>query len=265
MRVGGTARWAAAVAVALAGGLAFHAATARGQVDVDIGRAVQAMGGDAAARATEQVNYDDRDLELVATYLVVDGRLQGDAPPDQQRLWATAASILPPTQLAEIRQLNVVTDGAGGTLAMVHRSGMVADRWILSMDAAEPVAVLRETLVHELAHLLTLRREDLRVDGSTCEGVRIEIGCARSGSVLAEWAIAFWPDPEHPARYDRDHFVGEYAASAVHEDLAETFLAYVLAPDEPRPPAIAAKLAFVEAHPGLAAAATEVRARLDTA
>jgi hypothetical protein len=233
---------------------------------VEIGTAIQALapnGGDGAARHTEQVTYDDDDLELVATYLAADGQLPGVVPPDHAALWTIAARVLPPAELAEIRQLNVVTDGPNGTLGMVHRSGMVANQWILSLDAAESTSVLEETIVHELGHLLTLRRDDLRAGGGDCAGVRIEIGCALAGSALADWATEFWPEPDVPAAFDRDMFVSEYAAGAVHEDLAESFLAYVLHPDEgERSTEVAAKLAFFDGHADLAAAATDVRARL---
>jgi hypothetical protein len=139
-------------------------------------------------RGTERGRGGPARIELVATYLAVDGVLQDGVPAEHRALWAIAAGVIPPDELAEIRQLNVVTDGANGTLGMVHRSGLVADRWILSMDATESPAVLEETLIHELGHILTLRRADLRAEGGACEGVQLDIGCALPGSALAEWA-----------------------------------------------------------------------------
>jgi hypothetical protein len=231
---------------------------------VEIGSALQAIsagGDDGAARHTEQVSYDDEDLELVAGYVVADAQLPPSAPPAHQALWTIAEDVLPVTELARIRQLNVVTDGPNGTLGMVHRSGLAADQWVLSLDEAEKPAVLGETLVHELAHMLTLGRGDLDARTDDCEGVRVPIGCAIAGSTLAAWADAFWPDPAGTARYDRDRFVSEYAASAVHEDLAETFLAYVL-DEDPRSPIIAEKFAFFDGHPDLALVAQQARINL---
>jgi hypothetical protein len=232
---------------------------------VEIGDALQQVstGADAAARHTEPVAYEDADLTVVASYVAWDGQLQGDVAPRHRELWSLAAAVLPPEQLRRIRQLNVVTDGPNGTLGMVHRSGVAADQWVLSLDEAENDGVLDETLVHELAHLLTLRRDDLDARADECHGTRIAIGCATAGSALAEWADEFWVDPLGPARYRTDEFVSEYAASAVHEDLAETFLAYVLE-EPPRSPSVAAKLAFFDDHPDLAATAAAVRARLAT-
>src|SRR5699024_8309926 len=129
------------------------------------------------------------------------------------------------------------------------------------LDEAESTAVLEETIVHELAHLLTLGRADLDARADECEGVRTPIGCAIDGSVLADWAEQFWADAMASSEYDRERFVSEYAASAVHEYLAETFLAYVLA-ERPRSPEIAAKFSFFDAHEDLALAAEQVRIAL---
>jgi hypothetical protein len=93
---------------------------------VDIGTAIQSLdprAGDGAARHTEQVTYHDDDLELSATYLATDGRLQGTIAAEHRVLWNIAGRVLPAEQLDEIRQLSIVTDGPDGTLGMVHRSG----------------------------------------------------------------------------------------------------------------------------------------------
>ena len=152
---------------------------------------------------------------------------------------------------------------AGGWFAITADAQRTQVSPQMSIDPAEPADVLQETLVHELAHLITLRSDDLVTDVDHCDGVRIEIGCARAGSVLAGWAGEFWPGVTEPAPFDRHVFVTDYAASAVHEDLAESFLAYVQRTGAPTEPVIAAKFAFFDAHAELAAAADELRARSD--
>jgi hypothetical protein len=261
-------RWLAVVftvTAALVALVATSGADHRGLVE--IGAAVQSFSSDAdGASRTEQVSYGETDLQIVASYVVEAGVLQpipGQTVPAAHRaLWQTVEHVLPTAELAEIRQLNVVTDGPNGTLGMVHRSGQATDRWILSLDLAEPERVLEETLIHELAHVLTLDRDDLRTGTDGCDGVRLPLGCARAGSALAQWADQFWPDPDHAATFDREHFVSEYAASAVHEDLAETFLAYVTQRSHASSPVLAEKFAFFDRHPDLAQAAADVRARL---
>jgi hypothetical protein len=238
---------------------------------VQIASAVQVVNGKAgsAARATEQVTYEDKNLELLGTYVVTDGALPGDdtVPTAARAVWEVTAELLPREQLAEIRQLNIVTDDANGTLAMVHRSTVSTNGWILSIDTAESNAVLQSTLVHELAHMLTLRRDDLAATASTvtCRGVRIEIGCARNGSALADWAKAFWGDGVEPARYEADRFVTRYAATSVHEDLAESFLVYVLGGDGKASAEAVRKLAFFDSRPEFVTARAEIRANLHLA
>ena len=83
-----------------------------------------------------------------------------------------------------------------------------------------------------------------------------------AGSALADWSSEFWPDPSQTAEFDRNDFVSEYAASAVHEDLAETFLAYVMQRPHVSSPVLDAKFAFFDRHAELAEAAVEVRALL---
>jgi hypothetical protein len=251
---------AAALAVALIG----SARVDRG-ARVDIGTAMQSHdAGRTASRSAEQVRYDDIDLELLATYLVDDGLVSPTAVPlEHRQLWTEVVRVLPTSAVAEIRQVNVVTDGADGTLAMVHRSGIDTDHWILTIDVAEPVEVLRPTLVHEYAHMLTLRHDQLRTGREACEGVELAIGCATPDSPLAEWATAFWPQLQEPGTYDRTRFVSDYAATSVHEDFAETFLAYVTGSPELRGDTLEAKAEFFDARPELASAAAEMRARVN--
>jgi hypothetical protein len=235
---------------------------------VDIATAIQSHDASrSASRSTEQVRYDDIDVELLATYLVEGGALQSDAsvPLEHAAAWAQVARTLPPSAVAEIRQLNIVTDGANSTLAMVHRSGLAADHWILTLDIAEPADVLTATLVHEYAHMLTLRRAQLSTAEDACDGVALDIGCAAPGSPLADWAEAFWPGREEPGTYDRNVFVSDYAASSVHEDLAESFLAYVSGEPEMNSSVLAAKRAFFDARPEFTAAAAELRAHMNDA
>jgi hypothetical protein len=241
-------------------------------VAVDITNAVQAVrtGDDTAARATgttEAVRYDDVNLELQGAYVVADGRMVGQTTvaPSAERAWSIAVRVLPASQLDLIRQFNAVSDGTGGTLAMVHRSTVVPDDWVLSIDVAETNDVIEATLVHELAHMLTLGRADVSAAGGRgCDGVALAIGCARHGSALDAWSSAFWPGIAEPAPYEPSRFVTPYAASAVHEDLAESFLEYVLGSTQ-RSPAIEAKLAFFDQRPEFVAARQAVLANLNRA
>jgi hypothetical protein len=116
-----------------------------------------------------------------------------------------------------------------------------------------------ETLVHELSHVVTLDADGFAFGDGRCDGVAIELGCADDGTVLASYASAFWPydlSSSSPA----DH-VNDYAMTAAHEDLAETFMAWVLGwPVEGE--VIEAKIAHIAADPTLERLASTLRDRL---
>lgn len=229
---------------------------------VDIGTAVTAVNprSGAAARTEETVHYQDADLALLAVYRVVDGQLEGGAPLEHRHIWALAEETLPASALQQIRQLNVVTDGAARTLAMVHRSTTERDSWILSIDPVESDDVLQRTIVHELAHLYTLGEPDLTSQRGNCRGRLIEIGCAHRDSLLADYADRFWAGLPEPAEYNSRQFVTQYAAQSVHEDLAETFMFWVYG-DEPSSATIAAKYGWFESNARFVHARDEIRAQ----
>jgi hypothetical protein len=230
---------------------------------VEIGTAATAVNprSGAAARTEENVRYHDTDLQLLAVYRVVDGQLDSTATPEHRHIWTIAEQTLPASALEQIRQLNVVTDGAARTLAMVHRSTTERDTWILSIDPAESDDVLQRTLVHELAHVYTLGEPDLSSQRTNCGGRLIEIGCARRDSLLADYADHFWADTAEPAHYTSQQFVTQYAAESVHEDLAETFMFWVYG-DRPSSAAIAAKYEWFDQQARFVEARDEVRALL---
>jgi hypothetical protein len=224
---------------------------------------------DRAARSTEPVHYDDSSLVLLASYSVTNGQPAipaSDANTDRDaHLWALVSATLPDGAVQSIRQLNVVSDGRDGTLGMVHRSSVTVGSWVLSIDPAEADDVLVATLVHEYAHMLTLGTDDLTSNAASknsCDGIRIEIGCAQHGSALEAWHDEFWADSPEPAPTDTRKFVSAYAASSVHEDLAESFMAWTL--DQVTRPSVAvrARFAFFASRPEFVAARDAILAKL---
>jgi hypothetical protein len=92
----------------------------------------------------------------------------------------------------------------------------------------------------------------------------IEIGCARSKSLLADYAERFWSGVAEPAHYSSTEFVTQYAADSVHEDLAETFMSWVYG-DKADSNTIAAKYHWFESIDTFLTARTEIQAKLRAA
>jgi len=212
---------------------------------------------------TARVAFNDRVIEsaaygagvdLVASYPIVDDRVVADeiVDPDHERLWELVVETIPDRWRSRIRQFSVIDEGPADTVAMVHQSGHDPGRWLLSIDRSDGSneALVRDTLVHELAHLITLDPTEFTFHhrrSGDCQGVLIEIGCAHAGGVLARWAESFWASPGRAADYDPTAFVAPYAATGPHEDLAETYL-YWRRGEVPAGAGLVleAKLAFIE-------------------
>ncbi len=250
------------VAGLLVGGALLRSSPAADMV-VEIGEAIVVVDGFRAEDGVEPVAYQEG-VELLAAYEIAGARLDGTVDPDAARIWEQVVAVFPPAQLARLSQFAVIGDGPGGNLAMVHRSERHADGWILSIDPTDAVTteLLRRTLVHELAHLLTLSRSDVvidpELDPATCAEVPVDIGCARPGSVIADYHARFWSAGHRGA----DAHVTPYAGTSSAEDLAETFTAVVLALPVGHGPVVEEKLAWARSRPELAAAADELRTRL---
>jgi hypothetical protein len=208
---------------------------------------------DDAARVVERVTYRT-DVERVGDVLLADGRPVSVI--DQQEVksaWALVAQEWPAERRGDLVQLSVIREGPLGLVGVVHPAS--AGGWILSIDAADldNRELVTETIVHELAHVVTLAPDRFTFgDATACDGVAVDLGCAAPDSVLARFSERFWPDgrPAHP---EADGFVTTYAGTAVHEDLAETFTALVFDWPIPAGTVAAEKIAFLESDPELAA------------
>jgi hypothetical protein len=182
---------------------------------------------DDTARVVEHVDYNAV-VERVGDVVLAAGRpVSVTEDPDVALVWGLVDEVWPESRRGQLAQLSVIREGPLGLVGVVHRAS--AGGWILSIDAADLDRrdVVIETIVHELAHVVTLSPD--RFDfggGSGCDGVISDLGCARRDSALARFSETFWPGGR-VAYEGSDGFVTDYARSAVHEDLAESFTAWV--------------------------------------
>jgi len=185
----------------------------------------------------------------------------------QQLVWRYASALLPPEQLKWISEYDIFTDGPDNILAWVNTRD-IFDRahWQLGIDItdAENPAYVTYTLVHEFGHLVTLNTDQIPYTDSystwsqnpaTCAQFSMPEGCTNPASYLNLFHQNFWSriydewletvgnvtvnsEEELEALvhtfYERheEQFVREYAATDIREDIAESFMYFVL---EPRP------------------------------
>lgn len=245
-----------------------------------------------------------RDASVQAIYLAEEGELTEAAyvrsgvvgVDDDQlhaELWAEWSSMIPPYWSRRVARFEIASDGTGGVAASVQRLDEAGERWLLSVDPVDAVERRDEyvhTLVHELAHIVTLGAGRVVVDPSPadtlvaqadrCDSPPVVEGCAAAGSVLAAFSEAFWDlgavgGPDGVAtvgdresatveRYlaARDRYVTVYAASGPSEDIAETFTAMALDHRQPRGSVAEAKVEFLRADAELFSLADRIRATL---
>ena len=226
----------------------------------EIGAAAVTVSGDTA-RVVENVVYR-QDVTRIGDVVVVSGRpAEPISDPTVAAVWEIVDSTWPASLRDSLRQLSVIEEADRGLVGVVHPSS--SGGWILSLDAADlgDPALLRETIVHELAHVVTLGPDVFAFGDVACEGEAIDLGCAYAGTVLADFVAAFWPDREAGPVHE---YVNAYASTAPHEDLAETFTSMVWG-WTPDGAVIDAKVEMLGRDPDLVALAVELRALLDAA
>lgn len=185
-----------------------------------------------------------------------------------RELWNLFVRLVPPQYLHQVDYFTLTTDGPAGNLGSVVQMTDSRDRWWLYLDIqdAEHYADLVTTLIHEINHLITLNTSQFQTDWdvfsnpddrdayeraeAACDTYFTWGGCSYPDSYLNLFFERYWRDLYPEWReisreedketldnllddfYNRhaDQFVSEYAATSPDEDIAESFLFFVLQP-----------------------------------
>lgn len=122
---------------------------------------------------------------------------------------------------------------SGETLAHIYMNNPDEEigRWTLGINE-ENIELVSETMVtyiHEYAHLLSLRDEqvDYYVDEESCVGGWIDELCFYDDAYVKQFYDTFYTT-EQPLTFDA--YVSDYAMTDASEDFAETFAHFVLTP-----------------------------------
>jgi hypothetical protein len=224
---------------------------------------------------TDVPTEEDDDFGTVEVYAVLDdGSLDPSASGLAAEVWDTFARVAgAETTAAIMTQFRVGDAPDSDTLAYVYQDDD-PQYWVLAANLAtsdDPTQLIA-TLVHEYAHILTLGVDELDLEAASCE-LQLDEGCA-DGSVLGAFEQEFWSgytDAPDPANTDsdlayefylahEDDFVSDYAATNVVEDIAESFMTWVIEDDPSGTSVIAQKMAFFEQYPQLVAERDRIRA-----
>ncbi|CAN5238809.1 hypothetical protein BH11ACT4_BH11ACT4_25980 [soil metagenome] len=229
-------------------------------------------GGTASGPSTEK----DDDFGTVAVYTVDDGGgLDPAATGLTAHVWQVFKRVVTPEFAASVMSQYRTGDAPkSDTLAYVYQADD-PKYWILAANLAtsKDDADLIATLVHEYAHILTLDGEQLHSHVAQCPTLGLSEGCADDTSYLWSFQQRFWaayegaPDNENSdadVAYSfylahEDDFVSDYAATNVVEDIAESFMTFVLEDEPTGDSVVARKLGFFWQYPELVTIRERIR------
>ncbi|MDA1079900.1 MAG: putative zinc-binding metallopeptidase [bacterium] len=199
-----------------------------------------ATWADEAEGDSEPIHEDpEADIEAVASYAVTAGEkialVSGNDATEYQTVWDEIATLSPnATSDAYIETYEVYDDSDSDTLAFVDDPDQNG-KWRIAINlAGRRESTLREqkaTLIHELAHIITLNTSQVSSNYVSCSTYELDEGCANQNSYLQAFYGTYWNGVQPPAEFVESTFVTEYAASDPVEDLAETFTFFVLEKD----------------------------------
>lgn len=179
-----------------------------------------------------------------------------------EKIWSYIKTIIPKDYIDFISKLEIYTDGYEDTLAYVINDEEILNKWIIAVDLRDSIdykgnfnTEFRNTLIHEFMHLISLNNTQIEDDfNQYAETYTIDEGSLKKDSYLNVFYNKFWKDhrnyldktqrdylseeEKQELIYDfylehENEFVSDYAATNPVEDLAETFMYFVIE-DKPK-------------------------------
>ncbi len=192
-------------------------------------------------------DHDDFDeSDEMEYFAITDGQLPNtDAESKNEKaesLWLVVSTLVPEKYRNKIISFDVYSRPRSDTIAYVEPTADSLRTWKMRVNTAQvydsesesisDTHGLFSTLVHELAHIITLDDTQIQSwgDNETCPVSVFELqeGCAKDGSYVQGFVDQFWGDPYGEAQYVEGDFISEYAATNPGEDIAESFAYFVL-------------------------------------
>ncbi len=177
---------------------------------------------------------------------VVDKEQAFEINKEHQLIWNEIESIIPSKYMAMINEFEINTDGIDEITAYVDSSD--TRYWRISVDIRDIfgsdgdfTSYSINTIIHELAHIISLNSEQMTDDISDESLYTVEEGTLKKDSYLNQFYHRFWEDIiEEHSQSDEfeffenhiDEFITDYAATNPGEDFAESF-AYFVTSDKP--------------------------------
>jgi len=235
-----------------------------------------------AAQPSASCNDSADGPRILAAYTVKGSQLTHRKGTDclaARRIWQRFAQLIPEARRPMVTRFELLAQRERGAEVFQNRNLM---SWTLGVSLGlQPD--LDYILIHEFAHLLTLRAEQVppvtprnyfTVERS-CPTYFTGEGCSRGGSLINRFVQRYWPEQHQristrdslsgrfPTLYSRfpGRFVNSYAATNPGEDIAEAFATFVTR-ERPAPNNVGQrKVNFFWNRPAMVQIRREIRAR----
>lgn len=166
----------------------------------------------------------------------------------QNEIWNQIVTIFPKEYLSKLKYYELNTDGRYNTSAYVIAEDRENKSWRISVDLKDSLGKnkkielneLQDTLVHELGHLITLDEKQISPKKTMHKNSFVSSdGVATPESYIQNFQTKFWDkykdflnDESEETLYEKfkDEFCTEYASTAIEEDMAESFMYFVINP-----------------------------------
>ncbi len=234
-------------------------------------------GGDPTG-LNDDPELDDDSLKVLGKYAVEGDELTDEAPAEYAAVWERFAELIPADLRPEVTMFVAIdAEASGGTDGAMQPNGLRPDERYIALDVTGSVepATLDRTMIHEYAHLLTLRGSQVDPDEDNADSCEVFAAtyCPLETSYLYAYLTEFWPDVQGTEfdssesaiedRYTADSFVTDYAAKNPDEDIAEVFAEWVIGSRVPTGDSVVDdKLRFFDDYPELVEFRDEVAAVL---
>lgn len=186
-----------------------------------------------------------------------------------KELWGRVRKIIPKDYLGRIVAFEINTDGKEEVMAHVNSPDNSNKIWRLAVDIKDAfdkngklVKEIDETLIHEFGHILTLNDSQMMKErNENSFAYTTDEGTTKKDAYLNKFYNRFWKDinkewkeatevesdenGENQALIDfyekhKNEFVSEYASTNPEEDIAESFMQFVVQ-DKPKGKTVADK------------------------
>lgn len=190
-------------------------------------------------------------------------------------IWDIITKIIPEHSLIGFESFRIFSDGIYNVLAFVAANDDIGASWSIAIDDldTQDVAQLISTIVHEYMHYITLNNTQVSYTDVQTLNTYNDIGMvAQQYAYLDLFYKEFWKDllddrlinPSTFNFYARHQaeFVSAYAATSPTEDIAESFVCFVLLQKQPGNTIAQQKINFFYDYPELVEIRQELRANI---